>query len=181
MAPAPHFDLTKPEPTVIRLINKRHTNPIIIEQGDETTLTQEGKRIGALLKQVKLGRLGWGWSRELIEFLGAIVQGEEEQAAKEAPPVVVLVKPKKKRTRKQHPDLKTALSPAGNRSFNAKELMKLIPRGEKWIRDRARHMAGVLHSLNKEKLHKQKRDCMVIPEAVAYLLYQMCLTENLED
>jgi hypothetical protein len=55
MATMPRFNFTKPEPTVIRLINRRHTNPIMIEQGDETTLAREGKWFGYLLAQVKLG------------------------------------------------------------------------------------------------------------------------------
>jgi hypothetical protein len=102
MATMPRFNLTKPEPTVIRLINRRHTNPIMIEQGDETTLAREGKRFGYMLAQYKLRLpIGWGCSRDVVEFLGAIAQGEEDatRAALLAP--AALPAPKK-RTKKIH-------------------------------------------------------------------------------
>jgi len=172
MASMPRFDLTKPKPTVIRLINRRHTKSIMIEEGDESTLAREGNRFGCLLSQVRRGLwrpIPWGQSLELAEFLEAIAKGmEEEEAAFSRPARLELVAAqpaalpeptKKKRTKKVHEirALDPPLSATNMRLYYASDLAYTheFPRCARTIRDHFEDIdePGVHHSWQPETLH----------------------------
>jgi hypothetical protein len=55
MATMPRFDLTKPEPTVIKLVDKRRTNPVTVEEGNEDSLRRMAEGYGALAAERELG------------------------------------------------------------------------------------------------------------------------------
>jgi hypothetical protein len=146
----PRFDLTKPKPTVI-----------MIEEGDESSLAREGKRLGYLLSQVRHGLWRpnpWGRSSEFAEFLEAMAKGmEAEEAAFSERARLELVAAqlaelKEKRTKIIHEirALDPPQSPTDKRLLkpSALEYTFEFPRSERSIRDHLEEIdeRGVHHT-----------------------------------
>lgn len=105
MACATRFDLMKPEPTVIRLADKRRTNPVTVEQGDEEALVRMAEGYGFLAAEHELGLpyLGRPMSRQESLFIESLAVGMARvhaqfaaRAALPAPPPAALPAPVKK-------------------------------------------------------------------------------------
>jgi hypothetical protein len=177
------FDLVKPEPTVIRITNRRKQNPITMEHGDETALTSEGVRYGALAAQVQLGLLdpGMPMSREKSVFIAALCTGMAAVQAEFAAARGGLPAPAKTRKPpREFRRLEPPLSEAGNRIFVAADLEYTLefPWCARIIRDRFRAVPGVDPLPRPEQLHKDDYNSVRIPEPIAYRVWQQRLEEQ---
>jgi hypothetical protein len=77
MASMVQFNFEKPAPTVIRLVDKRRTNPVTVEEGDEDALGRMAQRYGFLAAELMLGLpyLGRPMSREESLFVESLAAG----------------------------------------------------------------------------------------------------------
>ena len=105
MACAMRFDLVKPEPTVIRLADKRRTNPVTVEQGDEEAFVRMAEGYGFLAAEQELGLPypGRPMSRQESLFIESLAAGMARvhaqfaaRAALPAPPRAALLNAVKK-------------------------------------------------------------------------------------
>jgi hypothetical protein len=125
MASIVQFNLTKPEPTVIRLVDKRRTNPVTIEQGDEDALGRMAERYGALAAQAELGLpyLGRPMSQQEELFVAKLAVGmtrvhAEVAAARAALPMLDMV------------PMRPAKQPSSNGKKTALETSEVDPSDE---------------------------------------------------
>jgi hypothetical protein len=99
------FNLVKPEPTVIRLADKRRTNPVTVEEGDEESFVRMAEAYGFLAGERELGLpyTGRPMSQQESLFVESLAAGMARvhaqfaaRAALTAPPRAALPAPVKK-------------------------------------------------------------------------------------
>jgi hypothetical protein len=186
MACATRFNLLKPEPTVIRLADKRRTNPVTVEQGDEESLVRMAEEYGFLAAEHELGLpcIGRPMSRQESLFIRSLAAGmgraHAEFAARAAlpassraaPPRAALPAPMKRPVQSagvQRLNVAVGEGPVyKEKHYSITELVTLwAPRCRNTIRRLVMFEPGVVQIPGRT----QKRTTYLVPESVVQRIY----------